>query len=253
MDDLRLQTLAAAFADQGARAVALLGSRARGDSHDFSDWDVVVIGAGESTSRLVDGALVSICWTSEADVRAGWSSPELAGMNIPGWRTALPCWDPDGIVARLTREARAWTWQEVAIDADAWVAEQFTGYAEEVMRLAGHLHGNRDIPAAVVRDILALRIPKVLAVDLQLLYATENRLWIEVAREMGPAWLSEQRAAFALDGQAIALSGRAALKLYDLAAHKLCRLLTQEQLAVVENARLAIDSLRDSAVGSSGS
>jgi hypothetical protein len=121
---------------------------------------------------------------------------------VPGWREALVMYDADGLATSLIEEVRAWTWGPLERRCDRWVAEETTGYAEEVHKLAPALrNGNRPL-AAVQRSLLAVHLAPVVAVHRRILYGSENHLWDLVSGAMGrggtncnpPPWVWAVRA-----------------------------------------------------------
>lgn len=115
------------------------------------------------------------------------------------------------------------------------IGEEFSGYAEEVLRLTGHLTAGRELPSAVMRNILANRMAFTLGVHFRLLYETENRLWDVVAAEMGDRWLQRQRAALGI-GVSFRESCWAATDLFALVAEQVIEVLNPQQRLVVEAA-----------------
>ena len=221
----------------GARAVTLHGSHARGDAHAHSDLDIVAIGRGpayELSHRR--GYLVSVSWYTRANVARIFGDAARVGSAIPGWREAVILADPDGIAASLKRHAERWSWDRMGAKCDGWVADEFTGWAEEVHKLAAMLDRNERLGAAVQRSVLAIRLAPIVAVHRRILYGTENRLWDLVAESMGELWASTQRAALALDGESHEEAAHAALRLYALAAEEVRPLLSPQQRDVVVHA-----------------
>jgi hypothetical protein len=221
----------------GAKAVVLLGSHATGTSNEHSDLDVCAIGRGPgyAPSRR-GGFLVSTAWITTARVRRSFRDPGAVCAAIPGWREAIILADPEGIAARFQRQAERWTWTAIDTDCDRWVAEQFTGWSEEVHKLVGMLERGEQLGAAVQRSVLAVRLAPILAVHRRILYGSENRLWDLVAQAMGEPWASTQRAAFALNGESPEKSARAALRLFTIASEALGELLSKQQRGVAEHA-----------------
>jgi hypothetical protein len=241
-----VETLTRDAIHNGARAVILTGSHARGDAHLESDIDLHIIGDGpayelsRSTSQLV-----SISWRSAEQHRITFRSPGEAGGAIPGWRQAVIRYDPDDIAATLQQEALEWTWDTIgATEIDRWVAEELTGYAEEVHKLVIALDHHRMLAAAVQRSILALRLGIIMGVHHRLLYESENVLWGLVNQIMGSDWAQAQSAALGLDGESLRTSCLAALDLFVIAAGTVRGHLDARQLAVVQHALALIDRVR---------
>ena len=229
--------LARELAAQGAKAVMLTGSQARGDAYPQSDIDIIAIGpiSGYRPS-LREKHLVSVSWRTEDDIRESFRKPSDAGEIIPAMRSALAIYDPKGLAAQLKREAEAWTWDDIGDRCDKWVADEITGYAEEVHRLVGHLRLGHTWVAAVQRFVLSCRMGVILSVHLRILYETENRLWDLVARAMGDRWTKAQGASFGTGGQSFDETCAAALELYALTASKIRHLLDEVQYDIVANA-----------------
>lgn len=220
----------------GAEAVVLAGSHARGEATELSDIDLYVIGNGpDYTLRVVDELLLSVSWRTEAEEREALRRPASAGAVVPGWRGARILHDPASIAAGLQAEAHAFDWSTIAPECDAWVADQVTGYAEEVLKLvAARRAGDRQL-AAIQRSILALRLPIVMAVHERVLYDSENRLWSMVGEAMGERWAAAHAVALRLDdGSTAEDAGGEALTLYAVAADHIGQLLSDDQRAVVD-------------------
>ena len=219
---------------EGASSVVLAGSWVRGDAHDDSDIDLWVIGKN-SRYRLepIDGFLVAISERTTRQFRKEFRDPSRVGGAVPGWREARILFDPSGLAKRVKREAECWTWDLIATKCDEWVADQVTGYAEEVCKLVGNLRLGRNWAAAVQRSLLAIRMAPILAVHFRILYGSENGLWDLVAESMDDEWKKLQRAAFSEGKTDFAESCEAALQLYAVAAGSIRSLLSKRQQAVV--------------------
>lgn len=225
------------LAADGADAVVLMGSWVRGDAYPESDIDVDAIGRGPRYRLSRRGRfLVAVSWRTSAAWRRAFRDPASVGGAIPGWRGARVLHDPRGVARALKEQAARWTWDALGGRADAWVAEEITGYAEEVHKLVGNLALRRPSVAAVQRSILALRMAPLLAVRHRILYETENRLWDLVAARMGSRWRRSQVAALGIGGESLSRSCRAALALYALAAADVASLLDRRQRHVVAHA-----------------
>lgn len=106
----------------GARGVALVGSAATGTEHTASDLDLVAlvdddVAVPRNEVLANAGRLVTVAWTSPAEVRRDLRMPEDVGAVVPGWRSALALDDPAGMVAALVREVETWSWDIVGEEA----------------------------------------------------------------------------------------------------------------------------------------
>jgi len=231
------RNVARRLALEGAVAVVLTGSRVRGDFYPESDVDIQAIGR-KNMYRLerIDGFLVSIAWRTEGAAWREFKSPAQAGGAVPAWRLAVVLHDSKGIAKALKRAARDWTWDVLGKRREAWVAEEFTGWAEEVHRLEGNLEKGRLWAAAVIRSVLALKLAPIMAVHHRIMYDTENNLWDLVGKKMGAEWCRAQSAALGMGGESIEESCSAALKLFVISVRELGGFLDNRQRAVVEHA-----------------
>lgn len=169
----------------GATAAVLAGSHVRDDATELSDIDLYAIGEGPAyTLRVVRGRLVAISWRSEDDERRALRQPASVGAVVPAWRAAHILHDPEGVAERLKHEAVAFEWATISAACDEWVADATIGYAEEILKLVAARRAGDPLLAAVQRSVLALRLPRTMAVHHRLLYETENRLWHTVAQAM---------------------------------------------------------------------
>jgi hypothetical protein len=223
---------------QGALAVILTGSVARGVALPESDIDLIALGDGPAYRLSHEaGRLVSISWREPLDVLASFEDPGQAGYVVPGWRSAVALRDQTRAAQTLIEAARAWTWDRIGDErCNAWVAEELCGYAEEVHKLAGALARHETVKAAIQRNVLAMRLARIIAVQLRLLYESENDLWDLVAAELYEPWRSVQARALGLDGGSLENSCRAALNLFALACETAEELFDERQRAVIEHA-----------------
>lgn len=207
--------IATDLTSQGARAVVLVGSHARGDATPESDVDLLVVGQGPGYQlSLRETRLIAVSWHTQDQQRQRFMDPATAVTDIPGWRSGLILKDCDGIGDGLRREAMNWSWDRIADNARRWVAAELTGYAEEVHKLVAALRYARPRMAAVQRSLLALHLPIVLAVHFRTLCASENEIWDTIADQMGEQWRARQDRALGLDGRGGPDSSLAALELY---------------------------------------
>ena len=223
------------LAESGAQAVVLVGSHASGDAGPESDLDILAIGPASYSWNLQrrGGLLVSVSSSSFEAYREAFALPEAVCAVVPGWRGAVILHDPEGLAASLVREARGWSWGPLERRCDAWVAEQVTGYSEEVLKLVAALRDGNASTAAVQRALLAVRLAPVLAVHRRILYGSENRLWDLVSEAMGEGWRREQAVALGQGDESFEETCTAALRLYELAAGEVATLLDERQREVV--------------------
>lgn len=229
----------------GACAVLLTGSHVSGRAGAQSDVDLYAIGSGPAYSLHLNGArLVSVSWCSPDEVRAAFVDPGQVGQVIPGWRNAWIIADTSGVAAALQQEAIAWSWDLIgAARLDAWVAEEVTGFAEEVHKLISARGRGDVISAAVQRSILALRLAPRLAVHHRWLYQTENALWAGMNERLGSSWTTAQLAALGISPCTLDETLDAALDLFALAVSDTWRTMDERQREVCR-ATLAVSTRR---------
>lgn len=206
-EDLKQQALDAAHAiasemiSEGAQAVYLTGSWARGDAHRESDLDIRSVGP-ERDKHLFrrDGFLVSSEWQTKEQQLETFEDPEKVGSVIPGWRSAVLLQDPNGVAAELKQAAERWTWDRVEDEIDEVIADQLAHYSEEVHSLFTNLEMDLSLGAAVQKGMVAKQLAPIVALHERILYETEKELWDLVADKMGPKWETVQETALGLEG-----------------------------------------------------
>lgn len=241
MMNQKVLKLARAFSprliDRGAEAIVLFGSWVRGDAYKESDIDIHVVGKGAHYSlERYQGYLLSVSWATQKQHLKAFKDPSQVCGVIPAWRNALIIYDPQGIARALKQEAERWKWDSFGKQADQWVAEELTGYAEEVQRLVGNLQLERRNVASVVRSVLAIRMAPILAVRHRIFYDTENQLWDFVSARMGTEWRRAQSISLSEGGESFEDTCKAALQLFMLTTREVRSLLNPRQHAVVFHA-----------------
>jgi hypothetical protein len=225
------------LAREGGEAVVVFGSQVREDAYKESDIDLHAIGKGPSYRlERFQGFLVSISWATVRQHHRAFKNPGEVGGIIPAWRNALILYDPKGIAEELRGKARKWRWASLGSRGDSWVAEELTGWAEEVHRLVGNLQLKRRSAASVQRCLLAIYMANVLSVHHRIMYDSENKLWDLVSVKMEKSWASVQSTALGEGGESFEDSCDAALKLFSLATQEVKHLLDERQFQVVAHA-----------------
>ena len=229
---------------EGADAVVVAGSYARGEAGPESDLDLLAVGKESYLPRLDvrDGLLVSVSSQPPALHRESFELPELVCEAVPGRREALVLQDPEGLAAALVREARLWTWDPLARRCDEWVAGEVTARAETVHKLASTLADGRLPTASVKRNLLATRLARAMAVHHRMLYGSEDLVWELVSGAMGEEWGAAQRVALGQESGSLGGGCRAALRMYGLASSEVMGMLDERQGRVVRKARALVEA-----------
>lgn len=211
--------MARTFAREGASAVVLAGSWARGDAHRWSDLDLWVVGRREGTEVLFRGGLqVSVHRTTVRKERSRFDDPKNAWGAVPGWREAVLLHDPSGVAGRLKGQAERFRPERLRRSSSRYLGRELTGWAEEVQKLTRSMAEGDHETAAVQRNLLGNAMAALVAVHLEMPYGTENALWERVGARMSPGWRRAQRRALGVEATSFDQSCEAALELYALTA-----------------------------------
>lgn len=180
--------------------------------------------------------MVSVGWTTERGERRKLTHPPWVGGSVPGWRVAIPIYDPDGIARRLKSEARAFRWQRMSDQCDRWVGGQIAEWAEEAVKLVRALATGSWATAAVQRNLLADHLGFVMAIHQRMFWDSENEFWERIGHRIGGEWARAQSRALGVSRTTtLEQSCRGALLLYTLTAEKVWKKLSGPQRAIASN------------------
>lgn len=204
---LDLEQLARRFDAPGVRAIAVMGSHARGDNLPHSDIDLLRLieadAAPEGTgSHLIDGHLVVVSDADPQQVEAWFTRPEMATNAIAGVREARALIDRGGAFAAVWARARAFEWDAAMQErANAWAGAEMVGLIEEVHKgLNGllHPHTGRLLNA---RFGLSWGLCKVIQVQRGVLLSGDNSFYDQLAEAVGrdSRWVRLRRIAFGIE------------------------------------------------------
>lgn len=178
--------------------------------------------------------MVCVSHATERSKRRKFRDPARLGGAIPGWRLAIPLYDPRRIAARLKAEAREFRWDRVAAKCDRWVAKSVVGWSEEAIKLVrAALADGRLGTACVQRNLLADALGFVMAIDRRIFWDSENEFWERIGAEVGGAWEAAQEAALGGSPGDPERTCAAALELYRETARTVWPRLNEEQRAIV--------------------
>ena len=179
--------------------------------------------------------MVTVTRTSGRREATKLRTPPYVGGSVPGWRSAFPLYDPEGIARRLKSQARGFRWHTISKKCDRWVAEQVAGWAEEAVKLVRALATGNEATAAVQRDLLADHLGFVMAIHHRMFWDCVNESWERISRAVGGEWARAQKRALGIPTATLDQSCRAALSLYALTAKAVGEHLNPEQRAIASN------------------
>lgn len=248
LNAISLSALAHRFAVPGTRAVALLGSRARGDAEPFSDVDLVRFTDGAaalpaSGSHLIDDTLVVVSDVAPEQTEAWFTAPEQAVAVIAGLRAGQALIDADGVFAALQVRAQAFAWDDALQQrADHWAGAQLAGWAEEARKGLEGLRRDDTGRLLQARHGLSWGLARVLRVHLGVLQAGDNDVLDSLAARLGDDAddLRLARAAFGIEPLPLRTQVTAGLRWYAAIAARLDAVLMPDDSAVIRATAEAI-------------
>ncbi len=205
--------------DPNTLSVVLIGSGSRGELDSYSDLDIHVIVRGNDRPPdqmfYRDNRLVNINFLDRANREAMFTDPWYTLKNLAAVREARILFDPDGWYTDLQQRARAFTWQQVAKDADVAVSHVLAENAEMVHKILSGLSKNDNEKTLYATVELVQSLSNVSALAHGVLCNSENRFWRAVRdAESDEAWKSFYWTALGLEGESVRTRAEAALRLY---------------------------------------
>lgn len=121
------------------KAIALMGSFARGDELEYSDVDIDCFTGKQKSKepiiRIIDQRYVVINFINDAEVKEAFTNPAVIIGLIPGLRTCKILWDQNKYLAKLQQKAKQFKWtQTIQQKANKHVSKEFVGWVEEAMK-----------------------------------------------------------------------------------------------------------------------
>ncbi len=189
----------------GVRAIALMGSYARGDATPCSDIDLVCFVdrvPREPALEVHDGRLLVVSEVGADNVEQWFTAPAKATECIAGVRTAVSLWDPWGDFESVRARALAFAWDDrLQRAADSYASRMLAGLAEEVLKgLQGLRSGD---PGRLLNSAFGLSwlLCKAMRVQRGILVRGDNTCVLDVIEALGrdSRWSTLARQAFAMD------------------------------------------------------
>ncbi len=229
------------------RAVALLGSYARGDAGPFSDVDLLFLWPvdapkPERNSFLVDGMLVTVNPTTPTESDEWFTDPAQAVTVIAALRDAVSLHDPDGLFAPMQSRARAFVWSnEMQAKADRYASGQMVGWIEEAHKGLEGLRRNHAGRLLQARFGLSWGLAGLMQVQQAILSNSDNSLPGDVCAALGAnsrwSWLAQRAFGLQLPGEnlpSLHEEVRAGLRLYCESARLLAPILQADDRPLVQ-------------------
>ena len=247
----------AALADRFRLADTALvfgGRHARGDAGPYSDIDLVRFLPDERTtdddgSYHIAGRLVVVSSVTPLTVEGWFTQPEEAVNVVAGLRAGHALHDPQLHFARIRERAATFHWTEdLDRRADAWVAAQLVGWAEEAHKGLEGLARNDVGRLLNARFGLSWGLARVMTVHRRILLRSDNSFLEQLGEALGEgsAWMRLCRHAFGLNhevDQPLPGQVRAGLALYATTAALVQRTLTASQAELVRSATQRIEAV----------
>ena len=214
--------LARRFDNPGVRAVALMGSHARGDAGPFSDVDLMRLVAADADvpgagSHLIDGNLVVVSNVPPGAIERWFADPVEAVKTIAGLRVGRVLIDREGIFAQVQTRAAAFVWTPaLQAAADVYAGEQMVGLIEEVHKGLEGLRRNDVGRLLNARFGLTWLLSNLMQVQRGVLVQGDNAFFATMTAAMGvdSRWSQLYRQAYGVDAGDLRAAVTAGLHLY---------------------------------------
>jgi hypothetical protein len=202
--------------DSNVLSLVLIGSGSRNELDEFSDLDIhVIMRGGERPPDQIfyrDNRLVNINFLDKANREAMFTDPWYTLKNLAAVREAKIFYDPEGWYKDLQQRARAFTWQQVAKDADIAVSYVLAENVEEIHKiLSGLSRGDLEKTLYALTGFM-LAISNVAALANGVLCNSENKFW-RMVRDAEPdeTWKNLYWIVLGLNGESVETRAQAAL------------------------------------------
>ena len=248
MNEPNYPALVERFRTPATKAIALIGSYARGEAGPHSDVDFVRFTKGEKTERtqfhIVDGRMIVISEVNPSDVEDRFTNPNEATETIRGVQALVPLWDPDGYLEEVKKRANDFVWDdEMQMKADRWASRELAGWGEEACKGLGGLAANHEGKMVCARHGLTWGLTSIVRVQRGILIAGDNDVLESVVNAVGETsdWAALARDAFGLTGLDLSGQVRSGLKLYALTADMISDAILPEHREVIHHTMHLID------------
>lgn len=224
------------------RAIALMGSYARGEAKKYSDIDIVCFLKENVQERppqikIIDQKYLVVSFVSFAEVESWFTLPEQAVKCILGLRYAKPIWDPNDCFVELQKRAIEFRWNDsFQLKANMYASKNLLSWVEEV---------HKALQGVLLRDTgrmlnglhgLTFGLFHVVSVQRGILLFGDNSFFEQVTSYFGKESEFSQlsREAFGVE-VAVELSQRvvAGLRLFCLVVDLLVDVLTEDEKVAV--------------------
>ena len=225
--------------DPNTLSIVLIGSVTTGKMDTFSDLDVLVVVRAERPAVRIfysDDRLVSVYFVDRQNRESALTDPWKAIWNVAPMRKAQILFDPDGWYKNLQKQAHAFTWAQVAAQADRGISYVMAEHVEIVHKILSGLRSGDDEKMLKATTSLLVGITDVAALAAGVLVQSENRFWSSVRdAQTDPIWKNLYWKALGFHALSVSERAEAAVELYSRTALLNAERLLPEHSAVVNS------------------